>query len=252
LLIHPEIYHIIPTVKHFKKSSNLPSVSKKPFPIPLSFDLPQSNTTTMAETPPPPQENNNSLPNFLLPAYTTRNLPYHTRSPFPDVTVAPRNLLWSLLSFLSTAQNLNIDFLPITWAPALGDAGRGGTSKIHQSLVNVEAAFAYKRLIYSAIQEEKAFQALIAEISILGQGGIRRHGNVVRLEGVCWDVVNSTDNEEEKVWPVLVFEKAGMGSLEFFMQKGKGKNLGFEERVELCKDVGRGIWVMHGCCKFSL
>ena len=46
---------------------------------------------------------------------------------------------------------------------------------------------------------------------------------------------------------LLVFEKAEMGSLNDFM-KGKGKNLGFEERVELCRDVGRGIWVMHECC----
>lgn len=202
----------------------------------------------MAETPPPSQENNDSLP-YLRPAYTTRDLSYN-RSSLTDITAAPSNLPGSLLSFLSIAQNLNIDFLPITWGPALNKVDRGGTSDIHQSLVNVETTFAYKRLIYSELQEEKekekAFQALIAEISILGQEEIRRHGNVVRLEGLCWDVVDSTDNEE-KVWPVLVFEKAEMGSLQDFM-KGKGENLGFGERVELCRDVGRGIWVMHRCC----
>ena len=202
----------------------------------------------MAETPPPSQENNDSF-RYLRPAYTTRNLSYN-RSLSTDITAVASNLPGSLLSFLSIAQNLNIDFLPISWAPALDRVDRGGTSEIRQSLVNVETAFAYKRLIYSELREEKekekAFQALIAEISILGQEEIRRHENVVRLEGICWDIVNSTDNEE-KVWPVLVFEKAEMGSLKAFM-KGKGKNLGFEERVELCRDVGRGIWVMHRCC----
>jgi hypothetical protein len=50
---------------------------------------------------------------------------------------------------------------------------RGGTSEIRQSLVKVETAFMYKQLIPGNVmnedEEERAFQALIAEVAILGQ-----------------------------------------------------------------------------------
>ena len=53
-------------------------------------------------------------------------------------------------------------------------------------------------------EEERAFQALIAEVAILGQERLRANKNLVKLEGVCWDVYPL----EEKVLPVFVFEKA--------------------------------------------
>lgn len=185
-----------------------------------------------------------SIP-IVLPAYTTRNL-HHTISSFPD-NLEPTNLPWNLLTFLLIAQSLKIDFLPITWAPALERVDRGGTSEIRQSLVNIETAFAYKRFILEVKDEEQAFQALIAELTILGREGIRANENLVRLEGVCWDP------SPEKVWPVFVFEKAEMGNLMSFMKdiESKGEFLEFSERLELCADVGRGIWVMHSCCEFS-
>lgn len=192
-------------------------------------------------------ENANYSISIVQPAYTTRSL--HTISSVPD-NLEPTNFSWNLLTFLSIAQSLNIDFLPITWAPALDTVDRGGTSEIRQSLVNVETALAYKRLILDEVKdEEKTFQSLIAELTILGQEGIRANENLVRLEGVCWDV----NPLPEKVWPVFVFEKAELGSLMSFMQdvRSKGKFLEFSERLELCADVGRGIWVMHSCCKFS-
>ena len=83
---------------------------------------------------------------IVLPAYTNRTLVHTTHSAFPD-KLAPASLPWNLLTFLSTAQSLKIDFLPITWAPALMAVDRGGTCEIRQSLVNVETAFVYKRLI---------------------------------------------------------------------------------------------------------
>lgn len=194
----------------------------------------------MAETT---SQEANSLLN-VRPAYTSRNLSHYTTSPFLD-NLAATDLPWNLLTFLSIAQSLKIDFLPITWAPALKVVGWGATSEIRQSLVNVETAFAYKRLLEKGkVEEEKAFRTLIAEVMILGQEGIRANENLVRLEGICWDV----SPPKEKVWPVFVFEKAEMGNLETFMQERPiGKNLGFEERVELCADAGKGICMMHSC-----
>ena len=42
------------------------------------------------------------------------------------------------LSFLGIAQMLRIDFLPITWQPALETVGHGGTAEIRQALVNLQ------------------------------------------------------------------------------------------------------------------
>lgn len=44
---------------------------------------------------------------------------------------------YDLLDFLGVAQSLKIDFLPITWQPALGKVGEGGTAVIYQALVNI-------------------------------------------------------------------------------------------------------------------
>jgi len=200
----------------------------------------------MAETS--QSEEANAL-RVVLPAYTNRTSTHTTHSPFPE-KLAPASLPWNLLTFLSIAQSLKIDFLPITWAPALMPVDHGGTSEIRQSLVNVETAFVYKRLILGNVmnkdEEERAFQALIAEVTILGQERLRTNKNLVQLEGVCWDVYRL----EDKVLPVFVFEKAEMGNLVSFM-KAEGKHLGFGERVELCVDVGTGIRLMHSYCEPS-
>jgi hypothetical protein len=60
---------------------------------------------------------------------------------------------YDFLSFLSIAQNLEIDFLPITWQPALSCIGQGGTAKIRQALVNLQMSFAFKRLVSKGLVE---------------------------------------------------------------------------------------------------
>lgn len=155
---------------------------------------------------------------------------------------------YDFLSFLSIAQNLEIDFLPITWQPALSCIGQGGTAKIRQALVNLQMSFAFKRLISTQPAERaKNFQALIAEISVLGQSSIRDHPNIIKLEGICWDIIPETGN----VWPVLVFEKAQLGDLLAFMEQGAGKTLSLEDRLQLCVDIATAVADMHLNCEKS-
>jgi hypothetical protein len=153
------------------------------------------------------------------------------------------DLHYDFLTFLAIAQHLNIDFLPITWQPALAKVGNGGTAEIRQALVNLQMSFAFKRLIPTqfAKSEDKIFQALIAEILVLGHPSIRSHPNIIRLEGICWDV----DPEDEKVWPVLMFEKTQHGDLHTFMKRGVGVGLSFEDKLSLCADVAMAIMDMH-------
>ena len=76
---------------------------------------------------------------------------------------------------------------------------------------------------------------------MLGHPSIRDHPNIVRLEGICWDVAPGG----ERVWPVLVFEKARHRDLLTFMEQAEGKSLSLEERLNICADIAVAINHMH-------
>ena len=150
---------------------------------------------------------------------------------------------YDLLDFLGVAQSLKIDFLPITWQPALDKLGEGGTAKIRQALVNLQTSFAFKHFKHpkSAEQEFQTWRALIAEISVLGSPTIRYHPNVANIEGICWDVVSG----EKKVWPVLVFEKTRYWDLSKFMASDRGKELDSKGRLDILFDIVLAVRDLH-------
>ncbi|CEL08488.1 hypothetical protein ASPCAL11637 [Aspergillus calidoustus] len=148
----------------------------------------------------------------------------------------------SILEFLSIAQALNIDILPITWQPALPTIGEGATAYVLQSPFAENARFAFKRM-RPVSQEEKIWnmRALIAELLILGQPSIRTHPCISPLQGICWDVSSMTD----EVCPVLVFGKANNGDLGTFMASTVGPRLSYFSRVAMCFQMGDAIRTMH-------
>lgn len=156
---------------------------------------------------------------------------------------------YDFLDFLGVAQSLNIDFLPITWQPALDKVGEGGTAEIRQALVNVQMTFAFKHLKEPrfAMEEARNLRALIAEFSILGHPAIRYHPNVANIEGICWDVVLGG----EKIWPVLVFEKTPCGDLNRFMTSGPGQDLNSKNKLDLLFDVALAVRDLHAAGRFS-
>ena len=147
------------------------------------------------------------------------------------------------LDFLGVAQNLKIDFLPISWQPALERVGEGGSAEIRQSLINIQTTFAFKRLkrSRSSWEEAQRWHTLIAEISILGYLAVRKHRSIAHIEGICWDVITGG----EEVWPVLVFEKTRHGDLGMFMSSDLGKQLGSKERLDLLSDIALAIRDLH-------
>jgi hypothetical protein len=158
---------------------------------------------------------------------------------------------YDFISFLAMAQRSNVDLLPITWQPALDSLGRGATAEISQSLVSLQMSFAFKRTALSnSLQqgqehERRALRALISEVSVLSHPLIRRQPNIINLEGICWEIV-----EEDKVLPVLVFEKAQLGDMHRFMDSDQGKAFRIEDRLKMCIGVGTAVMVMHSCRKF--
>lgn len=147
---------------------------------------------------------------------------------------------FNFLSFLATAQALGIEFLNIAWDAARGVVGTGGTSRIHQALLNLDTSLAFKTYHRrNQADEQQEFCTLINEITVLSQPFVRGHPNIAQLQGICWDI-----SPDDKPWPVLVFEKSHLGDLHHFARHG-GRDMTFHERLKLCVDIGRAVADMH-------
>lgn len=99
---------------------------------------------------------------------------------------------WDIPTFVGVVQRLNIDFLPVTWQPGLETIGRGATAEIRQALLYSQTGFAFKHTRQSRVKENEAatFRTLIAEVLVLGHPLIRKHRQIIPLEGISWDVVD--------------------------------------------------------------
>ncbi|KAF6225272.1 hypothetical protein HO133_010469 [Letharia lupina] len=146
-----------------------------------------------------------------------------------------------LISFLAVAQYYEIDIVSLTWQQGRGQLGIGGTSEIWQANYSKRMDFVFKRMKFADTDEEKGFNALVSEISILSHPLIRHHQNIVKLEGIGWDI----PQQSHKVWPVLILEKAQLGDLRSFMCSEQGRSTTMRERLELCTDVASAIIAMH-------
>jgi len=149
------------------------------------------------------------------------------------------DLQLDLIAFLSVVQECNVDFLPITWQPALGILGKGGSGTISQSTFTTDMPLAFKRF-HPDEDSDMDFQPLISEVLILSQPPIQEHPNIVTLEGVCWEIKPWT----EKAVPALVFEKASW-DLQQFMNVSEGKNMSIDDRLKICADIGSAIMTLH-------
>ncbi|KAH8589486.1 kinase-like domain-containing protein [Bisporella sp. PMI_857] len=146
-----------------------------------------------------------------------------------------------LITFLAVIQKLKIDILPITWQSVPQPIGAGATGVVNEALINLGTSFAFKRVRKEEGEAEKGIiQALISEVIVLSHPSLRKHPNIVKLHGVCWDVAS-----DGSIWPVLVFEKAQYGDLYNFITLPIGRELCITERLKLCVDVGTAILDMH-------
>lgn len=156
---------------------------------------------------------------------------------------------YDFISFLAVAQACDLNFLPMTWQPALEALGAGGTAQINQSLVNLRTSYAFKRTtlwndprnLYGSAKSREIFRALVSEISALSHPALRTHPNIVDLEGICWDPTMGAS----EIWPVLVTEKSPWGDIQHFAHSINGATTTVLERTSLCADVGAGILSMH-------
>ena len=115
-----------------------------------------------------------------------------------------------LIAFLSIVQKYNVDYLPITWQPALSTLGDGGSGSINHSTFMSKKPLAFKRFHDSDSENsDGGLLPMMLEVLILSQPPIQNHPNIVDLEGICWEIKPRT----EKAVPVLIFEKADRKSV---------------------------------------
>ena len=166
----------------------------------------------------------------------------HSDGTFPrssaSTSRANRAFESDLIAFLSIVQKCNVQYLPITWQPALSTLGVGGSGSISQSTFMTEKPLAFKRFHDSENSDD--FLPMISEVLILSQPPIQNHPNIVDLEGICWEVKRWT----EKAVPVLVFEKAPW-DLQQFMNVREGMDMELEDRLNICADIGGAIVALH-------
>ena len=173
--------------------------------------------------------------NSRLVSHSDGTFPRHSAS-----TSRTNHIVQSdLIAFLSIVQKCGVDYLPITWQPALNTLGVGGSGTISQSTFVAEKPLAFKRF-HDSENPEVGFLPMMSEVLILSQPPIRNHPNIVDLKGISWEIKPST----EKAVPVLVFEKASW-DLQQFMNVREGMDMSFEGRLKICADVGDAIMALH-------
>ena len=159
------------------------------------------------------------------------------RSSARPVRASDQYAHYDFIATLGLAQRLHVPFLPITWQAARGLIGMGGQAKINQSQITPDTSFAFKTF---SNQQRASFAEIAREIAMLRHPIVHEHEHIVTLEGICWDI-----QEDNQVWPVLVFQQSHLGDLHGFSKLERFKNLSIEDRLDLCADIGMAVRDMH-------
>lgn len=148
---------------------------------------------------------------------------------------------YGFIALLGLAQRFHVDFLPIVWQEPRGKIGRGGQASINQATLDLQISLAFKQFAQREVDDP--FKEIVRELIMLTHPSVQDHRFIVQLEGICWDIV------EDKVWPVLVFQKTSLGDLEDFANSDTGRNLSVEQKRGICADIGTAIRDMHANSK---
>lgn len=146
--------------------------------------------------------------------------------------IYPDNPQFYFYVLLGVAQDMQIDFLPITHQAALGELGHGSTCDIRQIFINPEFYLVFKRLHRLPIA--------LNEIIIYTIPQLRHHTNILQLQGISWEVF-----ENDYVLPNLVFEKAGFGDCGTFLNSDRGRRLSIEDRLKICSQIAAALGDLH-------
>ncbi|KAL4901623.1 kinase-like domain-containing protein [Aspergillus multicolor] len=106
--------------------------------------------------------------------------------------------------------------------------------------------------------DDEILLRLMNEIYILCNSVVLNQEYVLQLQGICWDVPSRSSPgmlQDDKVWPVLVFQKAPFGDLYRFAQGSIGQGIEFTMRWRICVEIGGALahmqtqYIIHGYIK---
>ena len=138
-----------------------------------------------------------------------------------------------LIGFLGLMRYFDVPLLPITWQPALGALGKGGTANVSQALVHASLSYAFKRM-----RAQTSFDKWIAEVRALSP--LKSHPNIATLQACCLETL-----EDGRLSPVLIFEKAEFGDLETFADSEVAAKMTIQDEIHLCLEIGLGLRHIH-------
>jgi hypothetical protein len=174
-----------------------------------------------------------------------------------DTPTRPQDGHNKFLTFLAICCKLRVPIFANAWHQSLPNLGRGGTSIVSEgTALNSSVSYAFKRLlapIFASAEEEArfihvAYHALICEVALLATDMVKQHPNIIRLEGICFEV-NETHGSKIHVWPVLIFEKAEWSTLEEFLFRCElGEGLDRDLREDLFVQILGAIAFMQETC----
>lgn len=174
-----------------------------------------------------------------------------------DSRTASGSVEESFLHFLGVAQSSKIDFLPIMLNYNARPLPVGGSAEIEEKPVSSKTSYTFKRLWGTTpplrqgnrvLRDVITMQALATEVAVLGNEQVTCHPNIVKLEGITWDI----ERDSGQVWPVLAFESANRGDLFSYMTDPSRFSLPVDDRFRICISVGHAILWMHSSCKWLL
>ena len=89
---------------------------------------------------------------------------------------------------------------------------------------------------------EAEFARLVKEIKLLNHLPFLQHGNIVTLKSVEFGIHSGQPFE---LCPILVLEKAPLGSLDASWKRPNAKHLPWSYRLSLCFDIANGLAALH-------
>ncbi len=150
---------------------------------------------------------------------------------------------YDITTFISTAIERGVDFVPITRMAGLKALGEGATAHVAQSMINLELSFALKYIQFPHSDnpnEADIIRVALVELLALTHPQVKNHPNILALECASWDFSDS----RRPVRPILVIEKSALGDLGSFFSRF-GNEVTPENRVEICADIINAVGCLH-------
>ncbi|KAF3930874.1 Tankyrase-2 [Dactylella cylindrospora] len=119
-----------------------------------------------------------------------------------------------------------------------------GSSFVVYSSKRDGTVVAVKHLKVSAIRNRN-LQALLQDVAVMNHGPLRKHPNILGIEGYGWQTMNS--GNVMSTLPFLAVEFAPLGCLRDYLRSAENVSSKISTKLKICADIARGLHSLHQC-----